>query len=207
MLNTYYFDLLGFNDEDIDVMLIVSRIRTLCNELCETFSSTSTHDEEAEPPLPPSSSKFTKWGNKILERRKRPRTSGTYSELEVYLTTVFEFGDDTGPNFSILEWWSRHTETFPTLAKIAKQLLAVPASTVAVEQTFSNGGNILHERRSRLGPESLEAQTCLDDWERARLRSQEDLIHSSSSDEWVNDGSGTTTAASSSNSSDDDASN
>ncbi|XP_039121044.1 uncharacterized protein LOC120257691 [Dioscorea cayenensis subsp. rotundata] len=111
------------------------------------------------------------------------------------------------PNFSIFERWSRHKETFPTLAKIAKQLLAVPASTVVVEQTFSNGGNILDERRSRLGPKSLEAQTCLDDWERARLQSQKDLIHSSSSDEWVNDGYGTTTAASSSNSSDDDASN
>lgn len=194
-----YYSLLGLeNNEEIDVNIIISKVRTLCNQLYEAYVIAPS-SEESFPSMAShsSSSQPMKWGHKFLDqRRKKPRSS-SHSELETYLTTVFEFGDDTGLNFEILEWWKRHKETFPTLAIIASQLLAVPASTVAVEQTFSSGGNILDERRSRLAPESLEAQVCLDDWERANMRRQEELIHSSSSDEWVNDGS--TTATSDSN--------
>ena len=46
--------------------------------------------------------------------------------------------------------------TFPTVSKVALQVLAVSTSTVAVEQTFSNGGNILDPKRSRLVPDALK---------------------------------------------------
>ena len=67
------------------------------------------------------------------ERRKKPKSS-SHSELDTYLTTVFEFGDDA--DFQILKWWKRHKPTFSTLTIVAKQLLAVPALTVAVDQIF-----------------------------------------------------------------------
>ena len=54
-----------------------------------------------------------------------------------------------------------------------KEILASPVSTVAVEQAFSSGGNILDVRRSTLHPSSLEAQACVDDWSRAELRQQQ----------------------------------
>ena len=59
------------------------------------------------------------------------------------------------------------------MAKIAKQILACPVSTVAVEQAFSAGGNILDETRSNMTPESLEVQACVDDWTKAAIRDQE----------------------------------
>ena len=70
------------------------------------------------------------------ERRKKPKSS-SHSELDTYLTTVFEFGDDA--DFQILKWWKRHKPTFSTLTIVAKQLLAVPALTVVVKQAFSSG--------------------------------------------------------------------
>ncbi|XP_057997545.1 uncharacterized protein LOC131176514 [Hevea brasiliensis] len=111
----------------------------------------------------------------LLQRQKRPRGSlGNNSEFDIYLTTIFEFGDNSaGKEFPVLDWWRRHANTFPTLALIAKQILAAPVSTVAVEQAFSAGGSILDETRSNMVPESLEAQTCLDDWIKAALRQQE----------------------------------
>ena len=42
-----------------------------------------------------------------------------------------------------------------------------------MEQAFSAGGSILDETRSRLSPESLEIQACVDDWTRAEYRQQE----------------------------------
>ncbi|KAK2642162.1 hypothetical protein Ddye_023925 [Dipteronia dyeriana] len=61
-----------------------------------------------------------------------------------------------------------HNLKFP-----AKQILATPVSTVAVEQEFSAGGNILVARRSVLSPESIQVQVCVDDWTKAEYRQQE----------------------------------
>ena len=53
---------------------------------------------------------------------------------------------------------------------IAKQILATPVSTVTVQQAFSTKESILGQTRSSMSPDSVEAQTCLDDWTKATLR-------------------------------------
>ncbi|KAK7282358.1 hypothetical protein RIF29_11051 [Crotalaria pallida] len=47
---------------------------------------------------------------------------------------------------------------------IAKDLLAIPISTVASESAFSTSGRFLTPHRSRLRPSTLEALMCLQDW-------------------------------------------
>ena len=42
-----------------------------------------------------------------------------------------------------------------------------------MEQQFSVGGNILNPTRSSMSPDSIEAQSCLDDWTKAVFRQQE----------------------------------
>ena len=59
------------------------------------------------------------------------------------------------------------------MAIIAKQILGTPVSTVAVEQEFSAGENILDPRRSAMSPQSLEIQACVNDWTKAKYRQQE----------------------------------
>ena len=56
---------------------------------------------------------------------------------------------------------------------MAKQILVTPVSTVTVEQQFSADGNILDPTRSSMSPDSIEAQSCLDDWTKAVFRQQE----------------------------------
>ncbi|KAK2661657.1 hypothetical protein Ddye_000231 [Dipteronia dyeriana] len=75
--------------------------------------------------------------------------------------------------FSIQGWWKDYEQEYPILAIIAKQILGTPVSTVAVEQEFCAGGNILDPRRPVLCPQSLEAQACVDDWTKAKFRQQE----------------------------------
>ncbi|KAK3189494.1 hypothetical protein Dsin_029055 [Dipteronia sinensis] len=62
---------------------------------------------------------------------------------------------------------------FPILAMIAKQILSTPVSTVAVEQQFSAGGNILDPKCSLMSPKSLQIQACVEDWTKAQYRQQE----------------------------------
>ncbi|KAK3218867.1 hypothetical protein Dsin_012837 [Dipteronia sinensis] len=116
-------------------------------------------------------------GDRLFSQRaKKLRTSsssssGSISELDRYLETSHEFLEDS--EFSIQVWWKDHEQIFPILAIIAKQILGTPVSTVAVEQEFSAGGNILEPRRSVICPQTLEAQACLDDWTKAKYRQQE----------------------------------
>ncbi|KAL6522007.1 hypothetical protein OROMI_031884 [Orobanche minor] len=110
-----------------------------------------------------------------LSRKRTRYQSNAYQELENYLST-FELGAlERGPdgNNNLLKWWAKRSTIFPVVATIAKEILAVPASTVSVEQAFSVGGYILDERRSRLTPQNLEAQALLNDWVKAELRQQE----------------------------------
>ncbi|KZV40975.1 hypothetical protein F511_17383 [Dorcoceras hygrometricum] len=110
-------------------------------------------------------SRLTKAQNLIRDRTKRPRGSSSSNlELENYLTTTFDFSTtDDEDTFDILRWWAQKKQVYPILSLMAKEILACPVSTVAVEQAFSMGGNTLDERRSTIRPENLEAQCLLND--------------------------------------------
>ncbi|KAJ3687309.1 hypothetical protein LUZ61_016473 [Rhynchospora tenuis] len=90
------------------------------------------------------------------------------SELEEYLTEAL---DETGldDEFDILAWWRLKVPKYPVLSRLTRDILAVPASTVASESTFSNSGRTLSPFRSCLNDESMEALICAQDWLRARV--------------------------------------
>jgi len=54
-----------------------------------------------------------------------------------------------------LPWWRAHHSTFPDLAPMARDNLAVPASGCAVERQFSISGRIVSWERSRLKGETI----------------------------------------------------
>ncbi|KAK2649935.1 hypothetical protein Ddye_017424 [Dipteronia dyeriana] len=72
----------------------------------------------------------------------------------------------------LLECWGQGLHFYPKRSK-DYEILATPVSTVAVEQEFSTGGNILDVRRSLLSPESIQVKVCVDDWTKAGYRQQE----------------------------------
>ena len=57
-----------------------------------------------------------------------------------------------------------------------------------MEQRFSQCGQILSEKRSKLLPETLEGQVCLNDWKMVEMRIQNnDHLIESDSDEELDD--------------------
>ncbi|KAK2641515.1 hypothetical protein Ddye_023278 [Dipteronia dyeriana] len=56
------------------------------------------------------------------------------SELERYLDEQVE---NNSPDFDILSWWKGNKGKYPILAKIARDILAIPMSTVVSESVFS----------------------------------------------------------------------
>ena len=83
------------------------------------------------------------------------------NELEVYLGEAIV---DDNEGFDALRWWKVNSERFPILSKMARDLLAVPISTVASESTFSTSGRVLDNFRSSLTPKIVQAFVCTQDW-------------------------------------------
>ncbi|KAL2931322.1 putative AC9 transposase, partial [Bienertia sinuspersici] len=52
--------------------------------------------------------------------------------------------------------WKNHSLKFLVLVRIAKDILAISASTIASESAFSAGRRVFDEKRSRLTPQSIE---------------------------------------------------
>lgn len=67
----------------------------------------------------------------------------------------------------MLHWWKTKSEIYPVLSKIARDVLAIPASTVPSESAFSTGGRVISDYRSSLAPTTVEALMCLQDWFKA----------------------------------------
>ncbi|CAO2816523.1 unnamed protein product [Amaranthus hypochondriacus] len=92
---------------------------------------------------------------------------------------IINFCEPHDSNFEILAWWKDQTKRYPILQKMAKDVLAIPISTVASESAFSTGGRILDDFRTSLTPKMAEALICAQDWlrkSRTPLAIEESLL-------------------------------
>jgi hypothetical protein len=90
------------------------------------------------------------------------------SEVDEYLSDGLDEAS-LDEHFDILAWWKLKSPKYPVLAKLTRDILAVPISTVASESTFSFSGRTLSPVRSCLNDESIEALICTQDWLRASV--------------------------------------
>ncbi|XP_074305722.1 zinc finger BED domain-containing protein RICESLEEPER 2-like [Silene latifolia] len=88
------------------------------------------------------------------------------TEFDRYLDE--QKGEDEPSN--ILDWWKLNEPRFPVLARMARDVLAMPISTVASESAFSAGGRTLDRFRSSLTPKTVQGLICAQDWIRAEIR-------------------------------------
>jgi hypothetical protein len=117
-------------------------------------------------------SEFDRHRRMLLSQSGGSDAGGWAAELRRYL------GDlpvDVTKDTDIVVWWAvsiilvphsveftansiiqKHCEVYPTLASIAKDICAVPATSVPCERLFSAGAEIATDRRSRLGADKFE---------------------------------------------------
>jgi len=131
------------------------------------FSSYSTQQAEQQVKQAENAEKssvgedvWAAWDQQLLNDRETHMAT----ELDRYLE---ESPIPRSEEFDILKWWMGNSLKYPTLARIARDLLAVAASAVASESAFSTGKKIISDHRSSLAPEMVEALICTQDWYRA----------------------------------------
>jgi len=80
-----------------------------------------------------------------------PEARNVRHEFEKYMTMPLT-------EQTALQFWKTEKKKLPRMVTIAKQLLAIPATSTGCERVFSLCGNTLSERRARMQSETLEKQ-------------------------------------------------
>ncbi|KAG9277849.1 zinc finger BED domain-containing protein 1-like [Astyanax mexicanus] len=81
-------------------------------------------------------------------------TTTAESEINDYLSVKLDTTEESGSH-QVLQWWKNHRLEFPSLSKLARHVLCIPASSAPSERAFSVCGRILEERRSVLKPSTV----------------------------------------------------
>ncbi|KAK9681591.1 hypothetical protein RND81_10G013400 [Saponaria officinalis] len=164
-----------YDAESADMLLVT--IKKTLKSLFETYDTSSIltreNDEASSKFVSPSSLNRDKGTNKkvdaqqlLMDRFKKEKGTSMNvekkSELDKYLSDDLEQNDD---KFDLLGWWKdSSTRRYPIISKLAKDVLAMPISTVASESAFSTGGRVLDSFRTSLTPRIVEALICCQDW-------------------------------------------
>ncbi|XP_022865255.1 zinc finger BED domain-containing protein RICESLEEPER 2-like [Olea europaea var. sylvestris] len=159
----YYFPLI-FGDEAQEE---AEKIRTFCHKLLKEYKR--PHRSTENTYLFPSSSQSE---SSTTSEHSRMAGFDTFVSLSVtadHVKTEFDvFLDEPVlprvDSFDLLTWWKANSIKYQTLQKVARDLLAIPVSTVASESAFSTSGRFVSPHRNRLHPKTLEALMCARDW-------------------------------------------
>ncbi|KAK0582662.1 hypothetical protein LWI29_028277 [Acer saccharum] len=96
------------------------------------------------------------------------------AELTSYLEAQF---DSREKGFELLVWWKTYGYyKYLILSHLAQDVLVISVSTVSLEQVFSTTERIDEERRNSLTPDMVEVLACVQDWEHAKKRLQNEMV-------------------------------
>ncbi|XP_057454143.1 zinc finger BED domain-containing protein RICESLEEPER 2-like [Lotus japonicus] len=99
----------------------------------------------------------------VWKKQKKAKASSDKSDLERYLDDEIVDSDDNS-DFNILDWWKSNSSKYRILSIIARDVLAIPVSTVASESCFGTSRRVLDVFRSSLSPKMTEALICAQNW-------------------------------------------
>jgi hypothetical protein len=61
----------------------------------------------------------------------------------------------------IIHWWQYAGVKYPTLRRIAPDIMTIPVTTMASESVFSTEGRVTSLHHSRLAPKTVEGLMCM----------------------------------------------
>lgn len=130
------------NEADREKVYADARMR------CAAYRESSAQGIQAASP--PKCGRFSKWR----------KGGSSVDEVSLYLATGDANCDD------ILKWWKDHSETFPLLSSIAREVLCVPATSAACERNFSLAGLVITNRRTNISSENVNDLLVINNYTR-----------------------------------------
>ncbi|XP_022872821.1 zinc finger BED domain-containing protein DAYSLEEPER-like isoform X2 [Olea europaea var. sylvestris] len=133
--------------------------------------------------LPPPT--FIEEGNEAVVKTDIPQDDGLlpngdigFSDFDIYISDIMNgqqmkseldqyLEESLLPrvqDFDVLGWWRVNRSKYPTLSKMASDVLSIPVSTVPADSVFDTRTRKMDSYRSSLKPSVLEALICAKDW-------------------------------------------
>lgn len=91
----------------------------------------------------------------LLKRRRLQRDASFSSDKTVDEDEWTRYMQLEVDEVDPLEWWRMNKMSYPTVSKLARKYLGIPASSVASERLFSYSGGVVADKRSRLGDDAV----------------------------------------------------
>ena len=88
-------------------------------------------------------------------KQKQARFVGG-KEVPEEILTFFNL-QTLGPDDNPLVWWKNNESTFPVLSRMARDILAIPASSSEPERVFSLARNVMQYNQQGMVPSSIQA--------------------------------------------------
>ena len=82
------------------------------------------------------------------------------TDLDLYLDEAVYQSKGSEDNFNILAWWKFHAAKYPVLSIMARDILGIPLSIVAID----GESRVLNQYLSSLDPVTVQALICGQDW-------------------------------------------
>ncbi|CAK9290298.1 unnamed protein product, partial [Gordionus sp. m RMFG-2023] len=79
------------------------------------------------------------------------------NDITKYLNLKISIEEEDILKTDILLWWKRQERDLPKLSRLARKILAIPATRTSDERGFSTAGRFLEQRRRCLNPENVES--------------------------------------------------
>ena len=79
-------------------------------------------------------------------------------EMKLYLSLPIDTVMQQGGQ---LAWWKEHQGQIPMMAKLAKYILCIPATSTPSERMFSKAGNLINKKRASLKPHKVDMMLFL----------------------------------------------
>ena len=109
------------------------------------------------------------WKSAVEEFQHHLAQDDNYGECKTEVDWYFSEASEPqcALGFDILGWWRVNSFKYKIFSHVARDVMAVPVSTVAFESTFSIGGCVLDSFKSSLSPLTVEALICCQNWLRS----------------------------------------
>lgn len=99
------------------------------------------------------------FAEEIARKKRRASMSTATDELTQYLS------EPPAPiPTDVLEWWKVNTTRYPRLSTMARDFLAVQATSVAPEEVFCGKGDEMDKQRFSMPHDSTQALLCIRSW-------------------------------------------
>jgi hAT family protein len=113
-------------------------------------------------PQPSQASSFKDFRDELCEAWEQ-KTKRRYVEKGCDLERYLE-KSRIDIHVDILGWWKHHQYEYPCLARIARDYLAIPATSASAERVFSAAADLITKKRGSLNDETIQACMCMHSW-------------------------------------------